>query len=267
MSEPITLAELVTAAQRLPTEMPEEETGRGRQRRVPIHLRNPFVEPCNYEKVSMKIATFELLPWVENPRKPQNISYRWSTKTDAVVFSDEEVLLCLPRELAEMAQQVLRNLADMSNRLAVVINQESFHGAIADLHRMVMSMDNVPLRELRQRLLKASTTGKLTPVKPLPPMSHGPEATRDEHLAWCKFRAFRILDEVKAEDSFGAPPERFPEPLVEKAIHEAWQSFSSDMQKHPGTQDHGALSLGLLGLMSGHYRDERSLRDFIDGFN
>lgn len=72
-------------------------------------------------------------------------------------------------------------------------------------------------------------------------------ATRAEHLAWCKKRALAELDAGNIEDAFA--------------------SMASDLSKHPETERHGALELGMMMLMSGLLYSPHKMRDFINGFN
>lgn len=71
--------------------------------------------------------------------------------------------------------------------------------------------------------------------------------TREDHLNWCKSRALEILDSGD--------------------IPGAWASFASDMGKHPQTEDHSALMLGHMLLLSGHNNSAPEMRRFIEGFN
>jgi len=71
--------------------------------------------------------------------------------------------------------------------------------------------------------------------------------TREDHLKWCKSRALEILDTGD--------------------IPGAWASFASDMGKHPLTEDHSALMLGHMLLLSGHNNTDGEMRLFIEGFN
>lgn len=73
------------------------------------------------------------------------------------------------------------------------------------------------------------------------------EKTREEHLAWCKQRALECVDAGR--------------------ITEAFASMGSDMKKHPETENHRALELGMMMLMSGHLSTEYEMRKFIEGFN
>lgn len=70
--------------------------------------------------------------------------------------------------------------------------------------------------------------------------------TRDEHMAWCKQRALEYVD----RDPTGA-----------------WASMVSDLGKHPETQGHAAVELGMMMLMSGHLSAPAEMKRFIEGFN
>jgi hypothetical protein len=71
--------------------------------------------------------------------------------------------------------------------------------------------------------------------------------TREEHLAWCKQRA---LEYVEAGDTTNA-----------------YASMASDLSKHPETENHAAIPLGMMMLMSGHLSAPQKMREFINGFN
>lgn len=71
--------------------------------------------------------------------------------------------------------------------------------------------------------------------------------TRDEHLSWCKKRAHEYVD---AGDNA-----------------QAFASMASDLSKHPETQGHAAIGLGMMMLMGGHLSTGHQMRDFINGFN
>lgn len=70
---------------------------------------------------------------------------------------------------------------------------------------------------------------------------------RQEHLQWCKARAQEYLDRGDTLN--------------------AWASFTSDMSKHPETEKHVALELGMMLLMSGHNQTAPEMQKFIQGFN
>ena len=69
---------------------------------------------------------------------------------------------------------------------------------------------------------------------------------RQEHLDWCKKRAFEYCD---SGDWQGAV-----------------SSMASDMGKHQDTQSHPGVALMLQMMISGFINDVNSTRKFIDGF-
>ncbi len=71
--------------------------------------------------------------------------------------------------------------------------------------------------------------------------------TRAEHLAWCKQRALEYVD---AGD-----------------LNNAFASMSSDLSKHPETEKHAGITLGMMLLMSGRLNTAEEMRKFINGFN
>ncbi len=71
--------------------------------------------------------------------------------------------------------------------------------------------------------------------------------TRAEHLAWCKQRALEYVDQGD--------------------IANAVASMSSDLNKHPETEGHIGITLGMMMLMSGNLSNPIEARRFIDGFN
>lgn len=71
--------------------------------------------------------------------------------------------------------------------------------------------------------------------------------TRQEHLDWCKKRAHEYLNRGDVQN--------------------AYASMASDLNKHPETEGHAAIPLGLMMMMSGHLSSEHEMRKFIDGFN
>ena len=75
----------------------------------------------------------------------------------------------------------------------------------------------------------------------------GEGMTRQEHLSWCKKRAFEYCDAGN--------------------IQEAATSFMSDMSKHDETKDHAALGMMAMMLCSGALSTQMEMRKFIDGFN
>lgn len=71
--------------------------------------------------------------------------------------------------------------------------------------------------------------------------------TRAEHLEWCKKRALEYCD------------------LGD--INEAYASMSSDLGKHPETENHAAIQLGMSMLMAGMLSTPHEMAKFIRGFN
>ncbi len=78
-------------------------------------------------------------------------------------------------------------------------------------------------------------------------MSTNETTTRAEHLAWCKKRALHYCEAGDAKEAFA--------------------SMASDLGKHPETENHGGIQLGLMMLMAGHLNDVAKMRKFIEGFN
>jgi len=70
---------------------------------------------------------------------------------------------------------------------------------------------------------------------------------RTEHLERCKKRAFKYLDMNDIEG--------------------AWGSMCSDLSKHPETENHIAINLGMTLFMTGNLNTIPAMRNFIDGFN
>lgn len=73
------------------------------------------------------------------------------------------------------------------------------------------------------------------------------EVTRSEHMKWCKERALEELDNGNVKECF--------------------MSMVSDLRKHPETDGHIAISLGMMQMMNGHLDAPNAMRDFINGFN
>lgn len=71
--------------------------------------------------------------------------------------------------------------------------------------------------------------------------------TRADHLAWCKTRA---LEYVEAGDT-----------------PNAYASLASDLNKHPDTEGHAGIELGMMLLLSGRLSSDREMREFIEGLN
>jgi adenylate kinase family enzyme len=75
----------------------------------------------------------------------------------------------------------------------------------------------------------------------------GPDATRAEHLEWCKYRALQYCDAGK--------------------LNEALASIASDLKSHPMTANHAGPQMGIMLLMNGHISTAEDMRVFINGFN
>ncbi len=69
--------------------------------------------------------------------------------------------------------------------------------------------------------------------------------TRNDHIAWVKERALAELDAGSVVNSMA--------------------SVTSDLGKHPATEDHPAGALMMMLAMSGHLGNERQMREFIEG--
>lgn len=70
---------------------------------------------------------------------------------------------------------------------------------------------------------------------------------RQKHLNWCKERA---LEYIKMND-----------------IKNAFASMCSDLKKHPETEMHSGIELGLMLTMGGHLNTSREMKDWITGFH
>ncbi len=70
---------------------------------------------------------------------------------------------------------------------------------------------------------------------------------RQEHLEWCKARA---LEYIEIND-----------------LTSAWASMCSDLNKHKETEDHEAIKLGTMLLVTGNLSTSGQMREFILGFN
>lgn len=71
--------------------------------------------------------------------------------------------------------------------------------------------------------------------------------TRSEHISWCKKRALEYVDQNDNQQAFA--------------------SMVSDLSKHPETQGHVAIQLGMTLNMSGKLNTSHEMRKFIEGFN
>lgn len=71
--------------------------------------------------------------------------------------------------------------------------------------------------------------------------------TGAEHVAWAKERALEYVD-------LGQPAQ-------------AMASLTSDLAKHPDTQDHAAIGLMYMLALAGHLSTPGDVREFIEGVN
>lgn len=69
--------------------------------------------------------------------------------------------------------------------------------------------------------------------------------TREEHLAWCKERAFEYLEKGDLKN--------------------AWTSLVTDLSAHEGTAGHSAVFLGNTLLFAGKLSTQGEMREFIEG--
>lgn len=70
---------------------------------------------------------------------------------------------------------------------------------------------------------------------------------RAEHVEWCKQRALEYVDRG--------------------ALGDAIASMGSDLKKHPDTENHPAIELGITMMITGELGSEHAMRKFINGFN
>jgi len=72
---------------------------------------------------------------------------------------------------------------------------------------------------------------------------------RAEHLQWCKDRALEYVDRGDLE--------------------QAVSSMCSDMRKHPETENHPGIELGVMLMMAGHMNNANAYETekWINGFN
>ena len=71
--------------------------------------------------------------------------------------------------------------------------------------------------------------------------------SREGHIAWCKERALKYCDMGD--------------------VNSAFASISSDLKKHPDTENHPAIKLGFQLLLLGSISNPADMRKFIEGFN
>jgi len=70
---------------------------------------------------------------------------------------------------------------------------------------------------------------------------------RSEHLQWCKERALEYVDSGD--------------------VTNAIVSMGSDLRKHPETEGHLGIQLGMVMMMGGKMNTADDARKFIEGFN
>lgn len=70
---------------------------------------------------------------------------------------------------------------------------------------------------------------------------------RAAHLAWAKARAQEYVDRGDTSQAFA--------------------SLASDLSKHPQTQGHAGIELGMMELLSGRLSTAQQMREYIAGFN
>lgn len=75
----------------------------------------------------------------------------------------------------------------------------------------------------------------------------GEPVTRAEHLRWAKDRALAYADRGDVVNTLA--------------------SLTSDLRKHPETEDHPGPQLGLMLAMAGALSTPHQLRDWVEGFN
>lgn len=71
--------------------------------------------------------------------------------------------------------------------------------------------------------------------------------TRQEHLEWCKKRALEYCERGD--------------------VNEAFASMGSDLSKHPETEKHAGVEIGMMMLISGQLSTPAKMSEFIRGFN
>lgn len=71
--------------------------------------------------------------------------------------------------------------------------------------------------------------------------------TRQEHLNWAKQRAIEYVDMGNPQD--------------------AYASLVSDLGKHPETENHAGIQLGMMQMVGGFLETPDAMRKFIEGFN
>lgn len=72
------------------------------------------------------------------------------------------------------------------------------------------------------------------------------QSTAKEHLDWCVGRAMEYANTGDMKN--------------------AWASFMSDVDKHPGTEHIRYHELAAMAMVSGIYNNPKDFRDFISGW-
>jgi len=70
---------------------------------------------------------------------------------------------------------------------------------------------------------------------------------RSEHLQWCKDRALEYVDNDDVTNAIA--------------------SMGSDLSKHPETEGHAGIQIGIMLVMGGQMDTADDARKFIEGFN
>lgn len=70
---------------------------------------------------------------------------------------------------------------------------------------------------------------------------------RQEHLEWCKKRALEYIDMGDVTNTYA--------------------SMVSDLRKHPETENHAAIEMGVEMMFTGLLATPEKMRRFIEGFN
>ena len=71
--------------------------------------------------------------------------------------------------------------------------------------------------------------------------------SRSEHLEWCKKRALEYVGN--------------------DGLQQAFASMGSDLNKHPETEGHIGIQLGMQLMMGNQLSTQDEMRRFIEGFN
>ena len=72
-------------------------------------------------------------------------------------------------------------------------------------------------------------------------------ASRTDHLQWCKTRALEYCEKGDTTN--------------------ALTSMLSDLKKHPDTENHGGMMIGMKLMMDGLLSTQHEVKKFIEGFN